>query len=174
MSIRVEMDLQGVEGILTTLESLPAEVVSKRGGPVKLALAKGARLLRDHQKTALRTVISGSDDSTGLLEQSIIASRGKAPRGGKGERYLVRIKRKTYPDRKGKPTTTLKTAHLLEYGAPGNNQPATPFIRPTVQRHGAGVINVVTSDLVRRVDLVVRKLARANSGQTGRGRPRGS
>ena len=175
MSVRVEMQLQGVDGVLKTLQSLPPELVSKRGGPVKLALAKGARLLRDYEKTALKRVIAGSDDSTGLLELSIIASRGKEPRGTKGERYLVRIKRRTYQDRKGKAVTTLKTAHLLEYGAPGNNQPATPFIRPTVQQHGAEAIHVITADLVRRVDLAVRKLERQNSGTPARrGRPRGS
>lgn len=170
--MRMDMDLHGIDGVLRTLRSLPKEVVSKRGGPVKLALAKGARLLRDYEKANLRAVIAQhGDDSTGLLEESIIASRGKEPRGTRGERYLVRIKRKTYPDREGKPVTTLKTAHLKEYGSV--NQPATPFIRPTVKVHAVEAIHVVTRDLLRRVDNVVRKLERQNNPRP-RGRPRSS
>ena len=38
--MKVEFKLQGVDGVLATLQSLPAEVVSKRGGPVKAALRK--------------------------------------------------------------------------------------------------------------------------------------
>ena len=45
--MKVDVKLTGVAGVLKTLSSLPAEVVSKRGGPVKAALAKGARFLRD-------------------------------------------------------------------------------------------------------------------------------
>lgn len=161
MTLKMEMQITGAEGVIDTLRSLPREIVSKRGGPVKLALAKGARLLRDYEKAALRGVLSQvGDQSTGLLEENIISSRGKEPRGTKGERYLVRIKRRTYPDRTGKPVTTLKTAHLLEYGS--EHQPATPFIRPTAQARAGEVIRVVVKDLDRRIALIVRKLEKQN------------
>lgn len=157
--MKMEMNLSGVDGILKTLKSLPAEVVSKRGGPVKLALAKGARLLRNEVKKNLRAVIS-SDESTGLLEKNIIASRGKAPTVGNGERYLVRVKRRTYIDRTGKPVTTLKTANILEYGS--EKQTAKPFIRPAAVSKAQQTINVVTTDLKMRLDKVVKDLARIN------------
>lgn len=163
--MKVEMQLSGMAGVLDTLKSLPAEVVSKRGGPVKLALAKGARLIRDQAKQNLRAQIAegGADDSTGLLEQNIIASRGKPPFDGKGERYLVRVRRKTYP-REGKETvTTRKTASLLEYGS--SNQPAKPWLRPAVQQKGADAISVITTDLTRRIDQTVKRLARQNGGK---------
>ena len=163
--MRVEVNLTGLDGVLATLRSLPPEIVSKRGGPVKLALAKGARLLRDEAKANLRAAIAagGDADSTGLLEQNVIASRGKELFGGKGERYLVRVKRKTYPDRSGKAVTTLQTANLLEWGSV--HQPATPWLRPAVLAKGQQVINVVTADLMRRIDLVVRKLAAQNGAR---------
>ncbi|MBC7201936.1 MAG: HK97 gp10 family phage protein [Pusillimonas sp.] len=162
--MKVDMDLQGVDGVLATLKSLPHEVVSKRGGPVKLALAKGARELRDEAKKNLRAAIAiNGDDSSGLLEKNVIASRGKQAFGVKGERYLVRVKRKSYPGRAGKPVTTLKTANLLEYGS--SNQPATPWLRPAVQSKGQKVINTVITDLVKRVDKVVQKLAMQNRGK---------
>ena len=157
--MKMEMNLSGVDGILKTLKSLPAEVVSKRGGPVKLALAKGARLLRNEVKKNLRAVIS-SDESTGLLEKNIIASRGKAPTVGNGERYLVRVKRRTYIDRTGKPVTTLKTANILEYGS--EKQTAKPFIRPAAVSKAQQTINIVTTDLKMRLDKVVKDLARIN------------
>ena len=72
--MKVDVKLTGVDGVLKTLSSLPAEVVSKRGGPVKAALAKGARFLRDRERDNLRAVLEPGDESTGLLEQNIIAS----------------------------------------------------------------------------------------------------
>lgn len=162
--MKVEMSLQGVDGVLQTLHSLPPEVVSKRGGPVKLALAKGARLIRDQAKTNLRAQIAANGDvSTGLLEQNVIASRGKPPFGGKGERYLVRVRRKSYPKKGGQAVTTRKTAALLEYGS--SHQPATPWLRPAVRQKGEQVITVVTTDLTRRLDRVVKKLAAQNRGR---------
>lgn len=154
-----EVKIEGLEGVLKTLQSLPAEVVSKRGGPVKLALAKGARLIRDEVRRNLGNVANGQE-STGLLMKNIIASRGKKPLGTNGERYLVRVKRRTYPDRQGKPVTTLKTAHLLEYGS--SNQPATPFIRPAAAARAQQAIKVITDDLLKRVDKTVKTLAAKN------------
>lgn len=163
--MRVDVNLSGMDGVLKTLQSLPKEVVSKRGGPVKLALAKGARLIRDEAKKNLRTQIAtGGDDSTGLLEKNVIASRGKPPNSGKGERYLVRVKRKTYPGRKVRSrdgvVTTRKTAMWKEYGT--EDQTATPWLRPAVHTKGQTAINVITADLKRRIDIEVKKLAATN------------
>lgn len=162
--MKVEMKITGLDGVLKTLSLLPAEIVSKNGGPVKSALAKGARFLRDREREALkRSIELNGDVSSGLLVGSVIASRGKAPTTGKGERYLVRIKRKTYPDRTGKPVTTHKTAHLLEYGS--SHQVATPFIRPTVVAHGEQTINVIVVTLNKRIEAIIRKLAMQNKGR---------
>ena len=161
--MRLEMKLTGMDGVLATLRSLPAEVVSKRGGPVKASLAKGARFLRDREREALRSVLDPEDESTGLLEENIIASRGKAPTSGKGERYLVRVKRKMYPGRKGEQVSTLKSANLKEYGS--SKQPAKSFIRRTVISHGEQTISIITTDLAARIQKVVSKLAAQNKGR---------
>lgn len=157
------LEIKGLDGVLNLLRSLPPEVVSKRGGPVKSALAKGARFLRDRERESLEAVLEPGEDSTGLLAKNIIASRGKAPIGGKGERYLVRIKRKMYPGRKGEQVSTLKSAQIKEYGSV--KQPARSFIRRTVIEHGAQTIDVVVTDLVARVDRVVKKLAQQSKGR---------
>lgn len=165
MSLRTELKVTGLDGVIATLRSLPSEVVSKRGGPVKLSLAKGARFLRDKEKLALQAQIKAGDDSesTGLLLENIIASRGKAPTSGKGERYLVRIKRKMYPGRKGEQVSTLKTAQLKEYGS--EKQAAAPFIRNTAAAFAQQTVNLITSDLSRRIDVLVKKLGAQNKGR---------
>lgn len=155
MTVDLKVDTRQV---LATLQRLPAEVVSKRGGPVKLALAKGARLLRDKAKQNLRAAIAQNGErSTRELERRVIASRGKAPFGGKGERYLVRVKKRDYVNALGIKTNPLMTANLLEYGSA--HQPATPWLRPALAESGQQVIDVVTADLLRRVDATVAKLA---------------
>lgn len=166
--MKVEMKLSGLDGVLATLQSLPPEVVSKNGGPVKAALRKGALVILKQEKANLQAVIAnqtatGKHESTGLLLQHLIVSRGKAPSGAKGERYLVRVKRKTYARKSGgKAVTTLKTAQLLEYGS--SKQPAEPFIRPAFTSKASEAIKTIESELVRGVDRVVKKLARQNKG----------
>lgn len=162
--MRVDFDIHGIDGVLKTLESLPKEIVSKSGGPVARALAKGARVIRDEAKKNLAAQIAkGGDESTGLLLKNVVASRGKALNTGKGERYLVRVRRKTYPGRphsRGGVVTTRKTAMWLEYGT--DDQPATPWLRPAVHMKGQTAINVIVADLKRRIDIEVRKLAARN------------
>lgn len=159
-----EMKIQGIDGLLDTLHDLPPEVVSRRGGPVKAALAKGARLLRDEAKLNLqRSINERGADSTGTTLASVIASRGKAPNDGKGERYLVRVKKRTFINAKGRKTSTLMTANLLEWGS--KHQAPTPWLRPTVARRGVQVVTVVTEDLIARVDRLVKKMAQQNGSR---------
>lgn len=163
--MKMEMQLRGVDGVVNLLNSLPAEVVSKRGGVVKLSLAKGARFLRDRYKEKLHAAIQGGKTtrSTGELEKRVISSRGKQPHGTKGERYLVRIRKRDYINADGVRTNPLMVANLLEYGS--SHQPATPFARPTALQHGEETIRIVTSDLKQRLDKVVAKLAAQNRGR---------
>lgn len=168
--MKITMNVEGLNGVLDTLQSLPAEVVSKRGGPVKLSLAKAARVIRDQAKANLREIVSDSDESTGLLEKNVIVTRGKEPRGTKGERYLVRVRRKAYDGGKigkrqkaGKRVTTHKTASLLEYGS--SHQPPRPWLRKAVKQKGSEAINVFTEDLNKRIANTVKRLERQNRGK---------
>lgn len=162
----VELKLSGLDGVLNTLQSLPKEVVSKRGGPVKSALRKGALvILREAKLNLAHSTSNLTEDgaeSTGLLQKSVIASRGKAPIGVNGERYLIRVKRNTYT-RKGKAVTTLKTAQILEYGS--SKQPAEPWLRPAFQTKAREAISTVERELVKGIDRIVKKLAAANRGK---------
>lgn len=151
----IELKVTGLDGVLDTLKALPAEVVSKRGGPVKLALAKGARMLRDAAKQRLEQVIAqDGSDTTGATAANLIASRGKY--AGRGEKYLVRMRAKSYINAKGGKTTTSRTGNLLEYGS--KHQAATPWLRPAAEANAQRIVDTVNADLVRRVNLIVRKL----------------
>jgi HK97 gp10 family phage protein len=165
--MKVELKLSGIDGVLDTLKSLPPEVVSKRGGPVLAALRKGGRLIQAAEKSNLQATLANATDaddaaSTGLLMSSVVVSRGKAPPDGRGERVLVRIKRKTYA-RKGKPTTTLASAQLKEYGS--QQQPAEPWIRPAFNAKAHEAISTIERELVKGIDRIVAKLAAKNKGK---------
>jgi len=163
--VKFEMKIEGLDGVVDTLRSLPPEVVSKRGGPVKLSLAKGARFMRDRARENLKRQIAmgPTTRSTGELEKRVISSRGKKPFGTKGERYLVRVKKRDYLNADGVRTNPLMTANLMEYGSA--HQPARPWLRPVVADHGAAVVTMVSADLKRRVDKVVSQLAAKNRGR---------
>jgi len=167
--MKVEMRLSGVDGVLATLHSLPAEVVSKRGGPVKSALRKGAVVILKAEQANLRSImghqVNGERrESTGFLLKNLIVTRGRAPKTGKGERYIVRVKRKIYPDRsKAASTTTTLNAARLEYGT--SDQDAEPFVRPAVQTKGREAISVIEAELLRGLDRIVSRLAAQNKGR---------
>lgn len=165
------MKVSGLDGVLETLKSLPPEIVSAKGGPVKNALRKAANVIRAQAAANLKAAIAiNGSVSTGLLEKNLVVTRGKEPRGTRGERYLVRVRRKAYDGDKlgrrqkaGKRVTTHKTASLLEYGS--SHQPATPWLRPAVKQKGQQAIEVFTSDLNRRIEATVKKLAQQNKGK---------
>jgi HK97 gp10 family phage protein len=157
--------LTGLDGVLQTLKSLPPEVVSKRGGPVKSALRKGALVILREAKLNLAhstESLTGDDTSTGLLQKSLIASRGKPPSGTNGERYLVRIKKRSYK-RNGKTVTTQQTANFLEYGT--EKQRAEPWLRPAFNAKAQQAISTVETELLKGIDRVVKKLASQNRGK---------
>ena len=162
--MKVELQLSGLDGVLDTLRRLPPEVVSKRGGPVKAALRKGAVVVFKQAQVNLRQSLANSPRySTGLLLKNIVVTRGKEPIGSRGERYLVRVRRKTYPGKSGKSSgqnavTTLKAAQLLEYGS--SQQPAEPWLVPAFKMKAAEAIRTVEAELVRGVDRILRKISK--------------
>lgn len=156
----IELKVTGLEGVLDLLKSLPAEVVSKNGGPVRAALRKGALVIRNQEKANLLAITAQDQFSTGLLYDNIIASRGRMPPGVKGEKFVIRVKRKVYPrpNNEGGNTSTWKTARLLEYGS--SKQTAQPFIRPAASSKAQEAVNVTTAELVKRLNAIVRKLSK--------------
>jgi len=161
------MKMSGLEGVLDTLNSLPREVVAKRGGPVRASLRKAAVVIQKEELARLQVSIANADDkgerqSTGLLLKNVVVTRGKKPFGSEGERYLIRVRRKSY-DRKGAKVTTHKTANLLEYGS--SKQPAEPWIRPAFAMKAGQAMQVAQDELLKSIDRIVRRLAAQNKGK---------
>lgn len=169
--MKVEVQIDNLEGVLDALRKLPAEIVSRRGGPVRSALRKGAVVIHKQELANLRLVIaraSGEADrdkrqSTGLLVKNLVITRGKPPSDGKGERFLVRVRRKVYPDRKGKPTTTLASAQLLEWGS--SQQPAEPWIRPAVESRSREAIQAVSDELLAAIERIGNRLLKKSKAK---------
>lgn len=161
------VQVRGLEGVLDTLKSLPPEIVSKRGGPVRVALARAARLMQREVKGNLAAIVAAGnageeERSTGLLSANIVASRGR--RGDvNGETYRVRVRNKVYPDQKRnrKRFTTAQNARLLEYGTE-KRQPY-PFIRPAFESKKQAAVDEFTKTLNQRVNAIIRKLDRAGA-----------
>jgi hypothetical protein len=164
--MRVDVKLEGLNGVLETLKQLPSELVSRNGGPVRSALRKGALVIFKQAKSNLELATRSNDPeknySTGLLLQNLVTSRGKPPPGVRGEMYLVRVRRKAYP-RKGRSVSTIKAGSLLEYGSV--KQAAEPWLRPAASARAEEAMRTIESELVKGIDRIQKKLARQNQGK---------
>lgn len=161
------VQVRGLEGVLDTLRGLPPEIVSKRGGPVRAALARAARLMQREVKGNLAAIVAAgnageNERSTGLLSANIVTSRGRQGNVN-GETYRVRVRNKVYPDQKRnlKRFTTAQNARLLEYGTE-QRQPY-PFIRPAFESKKQAAVDEFAKTLNQRVNAIIRKLDRAGA-----------
>lgn len=185
--MKVEVKLHGLEGVLQTLRSLPPEIVSKGGGPVRVALRKGAVVIRKQAQENLRAAIAlpgktGITESTGFTEKNVFIKR-KRPLGGEnGERYIITVKPVVHPSggehqrksraglgkrlRKNNDGPTAQAikandiAFFMEYGT--SKQEATPWLRPAFNAKAAEAIATVEHELLRGIDRIVRKLSAQN------------
>jgi len=185
--MKVDVKLEGLDGVLKTLQSLPPEVVSKRGGPVRLSLAKGARVLRNEAQKNLRTSIEAPGKTkitnrTGFTEKNVVAMRKDPPVGMKGERFIVTVRPVNHPSarrvkrtsrrsakskrkvraRKERQVQANDIAFMFEFGT--SQQEPLPWLKPAFLSKASESIEVVRTDLISRVDRIVRKLAAQNSG----------
>lgn len=167
---RETVKIEGLDGVLKTLRELPPEIVSKNGGPVRSALAKAARMMRDEAANNVQKIIDAPNaneaqtESIGLLKKSIQARRGRLKGGEKGELYVVRIKPKQiYPDKfqdKKGSVSAAKVGRQLEYGT--EKRMPLPWLRPAFDAKKGQVITLFVSELNKKLGAIVRKLARKN------------
>jgi HK97 gp10 family phage protein len=159
-----EVKLHGLDEVLRMFETLPKAVTGKGG---RDALRKGARVIRKQELLNLRAVTrnqtaSGDRESTGLLAKNVVVSRGRPAAGIKGEKVLVRVRKKEYtvrPDGSGRSgkavTNTVANAQRLEYGT--NEQPAEPWIRPAFQAKAAEAIRTIERELGPAIEKAAAK-----------------
>lgn len=156
--------VEGLEGVLDVLRKLPAEVVSKAGGPIKFGVKAAAEVLRDEAKQNVQRIIDepnvgGVNKSTGLLKKSIIASRGRMPAGVNGEMYRVRIKpRQRYPESRGENLTAVQIGRQLEFGT--EKRAPMPWLRPAFDAKKREALRVFVSEVNKRTTAAIKKLER--------------
>lgn len=159
MTLRVH----GLDGILDTLKALPAEIVSRKGGPVRVALRKAAEVVQAEAKENVQRIIDqpnrgGDRLSSGNLKKSIIVSR-KKPRGGmKGEFYALRVRRGAKNPRG---VTANKYGAILEFGYEG--VPAKSWLRTAFESKKQDALVVFVLEMkkgLRQAVARAKKLAR--------------
>lgn len=161
--------IEGLDAAVKTLRALPAELVSKRGGPVRTALQKAAKMIQLEEQQRLQGIIDQENEagrpseSTGLLKANIVVKRGRLGGGEKGELYSVSVRRKSYPADKGPRVTTPQVARLLEYGTA--KRAPLPFIRPAFEATKGRVVPLFVAELNKRLAGIVKKLHRSNGGK---------
>lgn len=158
--------MRGLDGVLDKLKALPPAIVSKRGGPVKAALRKGAVVVQKAEQEHIRRVVTNTVaagyTSTKVLENAIVVRRDPNPRrSGAAERYRVMIARgRKYGDRLnkkgGKPLTAVMTGRWLEIG--DERQPAEPWATPAFMSSKDRALNTVVDELGKGIDKIIRKL----------------
>jgi HK97 gp10 family phage protein len=203
--MRVDFKVSGLDGVLDMLLTLPPEVVSKAGGPVRSALRAGAVVIRDEARKNVRKIVlepnvdGKPSRSTGALEKAIKVtrgSRGAEVRSGKAEKYIVWLGSgavKKYVNnvknrRSGRASWTgakeYKTegpqfyGRLLESGTKystrkhdkrgraikkgigGYRMKPHQWMRPAFLSKRQEAVDTITSTLVRRIDLVVKRLSK--------------
>lgn len=144
--------VHGLDGLLDAMKKLPREVF-KNGGPAKLAMKAGAKLIADEAKS--RVAVGHTDDVH--VRDNIVATRDSRPRDtgvDVAERFVVRVRRVKQPGGSG-----TKNWGALEFG--NEHQAARPFLRPAFEAKKNEALTVIVNKLragVERAAAKVRKL----------------
>lgn len=151
--------------MLRLLQRLPYEVVTKRGGPVRKAVRKGALVIRNEARAQFtaRTQTPGKTGvnyGTGFTAKHIILKR-RPPYQGKGERFIVTVRPAEHFNNhkigKGKkPLRANDAAFLMEYGS--THQPAEPWLRPTFETKRQQAADTMVATLRTELDRIVARL----------------
>lgn len=178
----VTFKVEGLEGVVKTLLSLPPEIVSKKGGPVRAALYKAAKVIQTQARENVQTIVDtpnkgGSDRSSGALKESITIRRRKPRAGLNGEVYTVGISpiKRFYADtrhnvrkqRVGKGYYILPPTYyawFLEFGT--ERMQPHPFMRPAFDAKKDEAVQTFVTEMNIRIAAIVKKLERQNRVKT--------
>lgn len=157
--------LRGLDGLLSALQALPPAVASKNGGPARVALARGAKVIRDDARAR-------APKDTGAMVANIVMQRDRQPQqSGANERYVVGVrggarryantKRNARKGRAGKEYQTAGNTYywrFIEFGT--ERQPAQPFLRPAFETQKENALAVITDTLAKGIESAAKKVAR--------------
>lgn len=159
--------LHGVDDLLAKLKALPPEIVSKRGGPVKSGLRKGAVVIQRAAQAKIRAIVQKPEDSgyvsTDLLAQSVVVRRDSRPdRAGANERYRVLISRGRkfiYPEtlNESHEIRAIMTARYLEFGT--EQRAPTPWMTPAYFESRQDALNTTITEIQKGVERIIRRMS---------------
>lgn len=166
--MKMQVKVEGLAGVLDALKSLPPEVVSKNGGPVRKALRKGALVIVKEARARFSQAVqqagkTGITDTTGFTEKQIIAKRAKVK--AKGERQVVTVRGVPHPGGnvfRGRPIQANDIAFIMEAGT--SKQPATPWLRPAFSAKAPEAISTIERELPAEIAKIARKLGLKTKG----------
>jgi HK97 gp10 family phage protein len=155
---KTEMRLEGLSDLLAKLKALPAEIGSKGGGPLRMALFTATKLVRDDAQ-------SRAPVDTGRLQRNVIAFRDRDPRSsGLTEQYGITYRRgKKGRDRKAYHTSARgeKDAfygRFVEFGT--SKSPAQPFLRPAFEAKKREAAELFRTKLAAAIAAAAKKMER--------------
>lgn len=150
--------IEGLDGLVKRLRAFPKEM-AKAGGPIRSALAKGGKIVRDEAKANVRAIVAEPNDngmdseSTGLLEKSVIQKRHRDPRSfGASEVYQVKVRRGKYPDG----TSITRVGKILEFGS--QHIKAYAWLRRAAEAKRQQFFQTVAAELAKGIAKVERSL----------------
>lgn len=170
--MKVDVNMQGMAGVLEALKKLPPEIVSKNGGVARKAMSAGANVIRNKARANLRAVTqspgkTGESYGTGLSATKVISARRRMFGSEKGEKFIVTVKYENRPGtsskfRKG-PIKHNDIAYMLEAGT--SKQAAEPWFRPAFNEKAQEAIEKIETSMLSQIDKIQKKLAAETMGK---------
>lgn len=150
------VNVQGLDELLKTLKALPPEIVSKRGGPVRVALRKAAVVVQKEYQTNIDALVNEGEtnESTGAWRNAVIVSR-KKPGNFKGERFWLRLRRSA-KNEKGVPVNTY--AGVNEFG--DERIPAKAPMRRAWEAKKYEALSTFMAEMPKAIDAAVKRASR--------------
>lgn len=165
--------IEGLEGIIKSLNQLPKELVGKNGGPIRKALVAASTIIRDDARarvSALGLV------KTGAMQANIAYQVDRNPqRSGANERVRVGVRGgalSKYADTRknrrlgvvGKAYEKSSTTFYWRFHEFGTEKmKAQPFLRPAFESNTGAALDTIVSMTERQIAIIARRLARENS-----------
>lgn len=162
--------IEGLDELVETLKNLPKAIVGKNGGPVRSALYRAAKKLRDEA----RARAPYNEEGVGKhLRDQIILKRDPNPRAidNAAERYIVAVKykqKKYANNRRNRRTGRVGKTYYqfgdfyywrhLEFGT--SKMAPRPFLRPAFEANKDSLSALVRDGLAKAIAVEVRKLAK--------------
>jgi HK97 gp10 family phage protein len=162
-------EVEGLAQVVANLRALPAAIAGKNGGPIRVALAKAAKVIRDEARA--RVPVDDREGRVGKhLREQIVMKRDRNPQeSGAAERYIVTVK---YRDKKyantarnrraGKTGTTYQNFgdfyywKFLEFGT--SEIEATAFMRKSFESNKDSLADLVRDELAAGIAAAVRSM----------------